>query len=339
MKSQEFFRDMERGNILPLYYFYGPEKWLVEEAVTRIQEKALNPGALDFNWSKFDAEEDGAEDIIAALQALPIRSPLRVVLIRHPEALWTRELFLDYLEDPNPLTCAIFLGEKADLRNRFFHLLEKKGAAVSFYSLYEKELISWIADRAGKLGHSISHEANLLLVERVGSNLKELSLELQKLILGKEKKERIEEDDVLAATSDTGPENLFDLPWSVGCVPFAETARILQKTLQQGEPPLLLFSLLIRQLRMIRRAQELKQQGCTKNQVEAKLRILPRRKDDFWKQVEKFSPAALDQLWSLNFEMDQELKTARGDKNLLLEKYLLVLYFQGGLHRAMPSRN
>jgi len=331
MKAQEFFRDVERGDLRPFYYLYGPERGLIEEALNKIKEKALNPATREFNFEILDAKEHTEETILASFQIFPVRSPRRLVVIQQADLVWNKATssYIDYFLSPNPLTCAVFLGEKADLRTKFFQALEKKGATIPFYPPSEGELIHWIHLQIKQLDHQISEEAVALLMERVGPNLKELKLELQKLALRKRGEGQIAEEDVLNLTEDMRSENPFEFPPAVARLDLKGMLRLLRKNLQQGEPPLLLFLLTVRQLRLIRRAQDLKSGGCSKKEIETRLRIFPRKAEDFWEQVENFPLSSLDQLWLLNLEADQKLKTSYLEKGLLLEKYLWDLYFHG----------
>jgi len=335
MKPQELLRDIEKGKLLPLYYFYGPEKWLIDEALQKIKEKVLNQSTRDFNFAVLDAEEGDPETILSSLQVFPVLSSRRLVVIRRADVLWKKgpSFLIDYILNPNPSTCAVFIGEKADLRTNFFQALGKKGAVISFYPPLEKEIVSWIHSQAGQLGYSISAVAVSLLFERVGPNLQELNLELQKLTLLPGNRKSIEEEDVQALTGDMRGESPFDLSRAAGRFDLREALRLLRKNWQQGEPPPLLLSLIVRQFRLIRRAEGLREEGVPKKAIEARLRILPGGAEDFWRQVEGFPSAAFEQLWLTSWETDQELKSSRSDKRLLLEKYLWELHHLG---RAAP---
>lgn len=341
MSPQELFREINRGNLLPLYYFWGPEKWLIDEALKKLEEKTINPATRDFNREVLDGREDGAEAILASLQVFPIRSPWRMVIIRNSDWTWkkTTSSFSDYFHNPNPRTCAVFVGEKTDQRTKFFQALEEKGAVIAFFPLYEKDLHRWVHARAEELSHSISEEAVSLLLERVGFGLRDIHTELQKIILGKEAGKRIEEGDILALTEDSRSESPFDLARAVGRLDPQESLRMLGKNLQQGDPPIFLFSLLIRQFRLIRRAKNLLLRGCSKKEVERTLRILPRSAQDFWRQVDRFSHPLLENLWPVILKADRELKLARSDKHLLLEEFILsLLVTSGGIDRVDEKR-
>ena len=330
MKATDLFREIRKGNLSPLYYFWGPEGWLIEEAVGEIEAKALSPSTRAFNREVLDAGEKEAESIVASLQAFPVGSPRRLVVIRQADLAWKKTPlpFIEYFQDPNPKTCAVFIGEKTDYRTKFFQTLEKIGAVVSFYPPFEKDLYRWVHSQAEKIGCSIADEAVALLVERVGPSLREIRVELEKLTLGKPGGKRIEERDILALTEDTRSENPFDLPPAVGRMDFREALRLLHKNLQQGEPPVLLFNLVVRQVRMIQRARGLLGEGLSRKEVEGKLRVLPRKAGDFWRQVEMFFPPSPDRLWERTLKADQKLKLSRAEKGLILEEYLLSLLGQ-----------
>ena len=327
MNANDFFREIRKGPLLPFYYFWGPERWLIGEALKKIEERALSPATRDFNREVLDAPETSAESLLASLQSFPVRSPRRLVIIRQADPLWKKSPlpFVDYFQDPNPQTCAVFIGEKADLRAKFFQALEKKGAVVPFYPPFEKDLHRWVQTQAEQLGGSIAEGAAHLLVERIGSNLQEMRTELEKLTLGKASWKRIEEEDILALTEDTRSESPFELPQAVGRRNVREALRLLHKNLQQGEPPALLFSLMVRHLRLLQRAKNLRAEGLSKKEVEGKIRIPPRHAEEFWRQTEKISPSPMGRLWKVTLKADQRLKSSRADTGLLLEDYLLNL--------------
>jgi len=335
MKAQEFFHDVKMGKLLPLYYLYGGERGLIDEALERIKEKALQAATREFNLEVFYAQDAAPEAILASLQIFPVCSPRRLVVIHQADCIWNKGAspYIEYFLNPNPTTCAVFIGEKADLRTRFFQALEKTGAVIAFYPLSERELIRWIQREADQWGYRISEEAGAILLERLGSNLPELKLELQKLTLRPGGKKNLSEEDVLALTEDIRNESPFEIPVAVGHLNLREVLRLLRKNLQQGDPPLFLLSLIVRQLRLIRRAQDLTREGCSRKEIETQLRIFPRRADEFWEQVERFPFSALERLWRPTLEADQELKSSRSEKGLLLEKYLwkLLLLARGGI--------
>jgi len=338
MRLQDFHLDLERGNILPLYYFYGPERSLINEALFRIEEKVLNPGAREFNREIVDAEEGGLQTILDKIHTLPLGSSRRLVVIRQADGMWKKppSALLSYLEDPNPSTCVVLVGEKADLRMRFFQTLEKKGAAVAFYPPSSQEILRWLRGQAQQAGHSLSEDAASLLLELVGPNLQDLKGEIQKINSSLPKGQKIEAADIEKLTENTRWESPFELPRAIGRLDLKRILGLFRKAWQQGDSSPLLLALILRQLRMIRKAQELREKGTPLREIENRLHIHPREAAGFWEQVRKVPPLFWEEAWKLSLETDRALKSSRGDKEMLWEEYLWNLHRLGSRKKSGP---
>ncbi len=324
MRLQELLEKINRGEIYPCYYFYGPEVWLIEKTISRLKEKVLTGGNADFNFSVFDAHHDADELILNNLFTLPINSSRRLTVIRSADIIWKSRVhvYLDYLSNPNPQSCAIFVGEKTDRRQKFFQILEREGALVAFYPLSVQEVKKWVGQRVAEAGRRITEEALSLLIELVGLDLTNLEQEVQKLILGTGKGQPIDEDEVLTLSKDLREENPFALAGAVADLNLAKAFSMLQKNLQQGEPPFLLLSLIARQLRLIWKAKELSKEGLPRREIEWQLKIAPSLTQEFWRQAEKISLKKIKEFWPILELADLKIKTSRLPKGLILEECL-----------------
>jgi DNA polymerase-3 subunit delta len=331
MKVQDFHFNLERGNILPLYYFYGPEKGLLNEALSRIEEKILNPTTREFNREIVDAEEEEWQTISDKIHTMPLGASRRLVIIRQAEGIWKKpaSVLISYFEDPIPSTCAVFVGEKADLRMKFFQSLEKKGAAVGFYPPSDQEILRWLRGQAQQAGHTLSEDAASLLLELVGPNLQDLKAEIQKINSSLREGKKIEAADIEKLTENTRSESPFELPRAIGRFDLKRTLGLFRKTWQQGDAPPLLMALILRNLRMIRKAQGLKAKGLPSREIENRLHIHPREAPGFWEQVRKTPPHFWEDAWRLSLETDRGLKSSRGDKEMVMEEYLWSFYRLG----------
>ncbi len=324
MKPQEFYRELERNKIRPFYYFYGPERGLISEAIHRIGEKILNPLTREFNREIINAEGESSSSVLEKLHTLPLRSAWRLLIIRQADVAWKKDaaVLISYLENPNPSTCAIFTGEKADLRLKFFQMLEKKGAVVAFYSPSADEIFGWMLTAARQFGHSLSEEAGVLLLERIGPSLQDLKGEIQKIAASLQEGQEINLAEVEKLTEDNRRESPFELPKAIGRLDFKDALSLFQKNRQQGDSPTLLLSLVLRHLRNLYRAQEMRKKGVSDREIEKDLRILPRQANDFWEQVRRIPAHFWEEAWKVSMQVDRMLKSSRGEKELLFEEYL-----------------
>ena len=181
--SDNLFRSLQKGELAPVYYFYGAEDVLKDEAVRMILDGALDSSLRDFNFDQRSAAQLDAEDVHALCNTLPMLAERRVVLLRDIEG-WKRKTkgrseFLRYLERPSPDTIVIMVqssSEEAEDKE-----LAAGGVSVRFDPLSPERAQKWLLREAGRLGVDLELDAAEHLVRSTEANLGALSSELSKL--------------------------------------------------------------------------------------------------------------------------------------------------------------
>jgi DNA polymerase-3 subunit delta len=177
------FRSLKKGDLAPVYYLYGPEDVLKDEAVRAILDHSLDPAMRDFNLDQRSAGQLDPEAVSALCNTVPMLAQHRVVVIREVEA-WRRKTkarteFLRYLERPSPDTVVILVQGSVEESE------DKELAAFSYAVRLEplpaERASKWVVRRAEMLGINLESEAAEHLVRSVGSDLGPLSSELAKL--------------------------------------------------------------------------------------------------------------------------------------------------------------
>lgn len=77
--SQKFYKDLETGSFQPLYFLFGEEPYLVEQALQRIRWSCLSEGADDFNLNQFYASDCDITQVIDAVETLPMMAACRAL--------------------------------------------------------------------------------------------------------------------------------------------------------------------------------------------------------------------------------------------------------------------
>jgi DNA polymerase-3 subunit delta len=97
----------------PIYYLHGEEDVLKDEAVRALLERAVEPGARDFNVDQRAAVDLDPEAFHALVNTPPMLAATRAVVVRGLEELRknakVRGEILRYLESPNPTTVLILV--------------------------------------------------------------------------------------------------------------------------------------------------------------------------------------------------------------------------------------
>jgi len=174
---------LKQGKIEPVYFLYGPETYLRDQAAREIAEEALRGTLLrEFNDSAFNLLADEVRDALAIAEQLPMMSQRRVIGIRNFGKLSESEenLLLEYLDRPVETSVVIFVGDDIDKRKKLAKAL-MSGSAFEFQPLKAAELQSWIRAHLKTLKAEIEPVAGRRILEVVTNDLHTLTNELNKL--------------------------------------------------------------------------------------------------------------------------------------------------------------
>lgn len=324
-------KSLERKVVSPVYLFFGEESYLAEQLMNKFVLALLTPETRDFNMDILDGREKPLADIVNHALTLPFMSEKRLVIVREPSFLLTKkageateaegeEVLLNYLENPEPATCLIFITSgSVDKRKKAFKLIEKKGQVVDFTPLKGPELNQWIVDYLKKEGVTIAREALQTLLLSVGNKLRALTTEMDKLIIYKGRGGEITLEDIEVMVAKSGETNVFKLVDSVAEKRYKGAMAVTQELLFTGETPLKIQALLARQFRIIWQVKLLNSQGYTEKDIANQLSIPHFLVPKAISQGRNFSDRDLAKAFKTLIDMEFDIKTGRMDPKLSLE--------------------
>jgi DNA polymerase III subunit delta len=324
MKPEEYHRAVETGELGPLYLLYGDEPYLVERAVKKLLERAVDPGFRDFNLNIFYGNECKGDEVFSAAQTLPMFADRRVVLVKKGGDLSAAamEILLSYLQDPCPQTCLVLQAEKVDGRKKFFAEFKKRGEAVEFKRPYENQLGPYVRDEVRASGKKIDAAAADLLAYLVGNNLQELVSQIEKLCVYCGKKETIGIDDVKAIVSDTKVESVFEFTDALGSKDLAKALRMLTTLIQDGEAPLRMLGAVARHYRQLWQVRELLDRRLSPGDIAKSAGINPYFLKKVTEQARNYEVRELKQIFERMLELDQAFKSG-GIEDALFERFVI----------------
>jgi DNA polymerase III subunit delta len=171
---------LERGEFSPVYYFFGDDDFLKEDALRQLLDAAVDPATKDFNFETRRASELDAGVLGSLLATPPMMAERRAVVIRDVAALKkdARRELDRYLERPASDTLLALVSPAGSKPDK-----ELQGAAVPmlYEPLGEEHVVKWIPHHAGRLGVEVTPGAASLLQSAVGNDLPALAVELEKL--------------------------------------------------------------------------------------------------------------------------------------------------------------
>jgi DNA polymerase-3 subunit delta len=322
MKPEELDRAVQKGEIGPLYFIHGEEDYLVERAVSRLLEQAVAPEFRDFNYTVFYGKECKGEEIVDAARTFPMFSDRRVIVVRNGEDLSAEalELLLPCILDPSPSTCLVFQAGKIDQRRKFFLELKKRDLLVEYKRLKEDngELARFVVREAAASGRRIEAAAAELLSYYIGSNLREIVAQLEKLVIFCGERTLIGVEDVKEIVSDTKVDNVFELANALGERNTGLAMRRLHTVLRDTAAPYRLTGALARHFRQLCIVRELLEKRLPQDEISRQSGINPYFLKGMLVQARKFRTDEFHGIFSRLQEADIGMKSG-GKPHILLE--------------------
>jgi len=325
------------GEIDPIYCLHGAERYLVDRCLAAIRQAVLGSagGGASFNHDVFDLKEAPMARVVGTARTMPMMARRRLVIGKGVDEVKAPELepLLPYVQDPNPTTCLVLIGEKIDTRFKVFATLRKAGYLHDFPSLRDRELVGWLTREARQRQVGLDSDAATALAEMAGPDLGRLSQALEQLALYVGDAERIRLADVEDLVAETRQRGVFELTKAIGEGNVERALRLLANMQRNREPALRIQFMLVRQLRQIWRAKELAAAGVPRPEIASQVGIAPFFLDDVLVPARRMSHATLERSFGRLYRADRVLKSSRIDPDLILSKLVQQLAEDAGARR------
>lgn len=226
---------------------------------------------------------------------------------------------------PETTLLVVLVEEALEASNPLVKAAEKYGKIIQSTLPKGSALEQWINKRARNIAVKITPEAASLLTNFIGSNLRLLANELDKLATYVGKGATINIDDVRQLSAQVQEARIFDLTDALALRNRKQALNLLHDLLSDGESPLKLLSIITSQVRTLLLVKELAQKGMRGAQIASALGMAPFIADKALRQVHNFTPAQLEDAYRQLLSTDAGLKRSRMTPEMALD--LLVVSF------------
>jgi DNA polymerase III subunit delta len=282
----------------PAYLIAGDDEAKISRARGRLRDRAEReggPGALEI----FDAEGRRSPDVdavVSSLAAISLIASRRYLLIDGIEG-WGKadaERAVEALGQLPPET-TVALVAHGKTPAGIAKAVEKAGGELLTFELPRaRDLPKQLVADARELGFDLDPRAARLLVERLGPRPMRLRTELERLALWAGEGGGVEADDLDAMIADTSEEAIWTLADAVVAGDEAETMRVAERLVSQGEAlPRIVYALAPRLRQALKAASEL-EAGRPASEVAKGLSMHPYAAKMLVSKVKDRSPDDLD---------------------------------------------
>lgn len=311
----------------PLYYFYGTDDYLVEDALSRVRKEALTGGFASMNYHVYEGRGLDAGELVSTASTMPAFSGWRLVVVKGAEAIKAAQEkdLAEYIKNPSPTTCLVFVSNSAKLErgSALVKALEAGGYTRACNRLGDPELVKWIKDEAARQGKTITDAAAKMLLETAGNRLRDIKGELDKIVLFTGEKEAIDEGDVEESGLECREESIFNLSDAIGKKDMKEALRVYDRL--SDEEPLKVLGAVSRQIRTLLKIKALVRKGTPVQKVGGLAGLFPKYADDYIRRSRLFSEPELETAMSRLLAADTDLKTGRVPVAMVLPRLIMEL--------------
>jgi DNA polymerase-3 subunit delta len=288
----------------------GTDSWLADQALEGVLQEAVGAERAE-SVQVFRGDETTWTRVLDAARTGSLFAPRRAVVVRQADAVkGDGEELLAWLDAPSPGTALVLLAGKPDKRRAPWKKLLDKATVLSADPPKGRALRGYVAEQVRRRRLPLRDEGLEELLERVGQDLRRLMGELDKLsAFAAGRKEPLSADEVAAVLGKGLAQPLYKLADAMAARRTGRALELLEAALDDGEPALKVLGTLHRALRQVRGARALREARAPKEQVIARLGLLPFKVNDVLEASRAWTDAELGGAMAALDRADRRIKS------------------------------
>jgi len=345
-------KEIQEDSLAPGYFFFGEESYLAERFVRELQALLIPPDAGDFRIDVFHLDETKWADILDTARSMPfLFSPWRILVVRIPEAKPSadraaekeeklvspveQKLLKAYFAAPSSRTVmTVILPGPVKKSHPVVRLFSSLPGVVAkeVKPLRAQQATAWLAEKARSLGKSLALQAAGRILELVGTNLRLLDNEIEKLAVYVDDRKTIDVADVNQVTAWDRDFDDFELDNGLEKADFRQSLLVLEKMIKDGAKPELILARIVGFFRKILVAKAyLAEKSRTKQEIfkeffpyisESFRGLYQEKYGGFFATVEGLSRSDLGRILEELSTVDLQIKTTEVPPQTAIEGFL-----------------
>lgn len=308
-----------KTNIFNNYLLTGSDEFLLNKSVELIFN-ALNIGIVEMNYIKFLGESVDMEDVVKALETMPVfdEKKLVVVYLNIKTGVSNLAKLTEYLKNPNPQSVLVVVaGDNNDLKAN-----AQKFEIVDCNKLSEDVVEKFVLSELRQTNTNITKTALKTLNEYCVYDLTKIVKELAKLVNFVSDKKLIEENDVKLLVQKTLEFQIFELTENLAKKNNDKVFEILTALKTKKDSYRSLISLIYNHFR---RLFYVATSNVSKSELGAMLGVKEYAITVAYKQSKMFTKMQLKNILNIMEQLDFELKTSVISVDLAVDYLVLKI--------------
>ena len=322
-KQRQLNEDIKNGTFKQAYLVYGEEAYLRNQNRDKLI-KALAGDASSMNFTRYEGDGINPGAAIDMAETMPFLSDKRVILVENsgffkggcPE-------LADYLKAPSETTFFIFAEKEVDKRKDIYKAVSKTGFEISCDEQDESTLKSWIAGKVKSEGKVISPRALAFFIDRVGTDMSNISTEIEKLICYCLDKSEITEEDIEAVCANWLTNRIFAMTDAIVEKNQKRAIDLYYDLLALKEPPAKILALITRQFNLMIQVKEMHDNHKDNGSIASAVKLAPFLVGKYINWAKGYSFEELRSVLEMCASNDEAVKTGKLDYVISVEMVII----------------
>ncbi|MBR1854304.1 MAG: DNA polymerase III subunit delta [Lachnospiraceae bacterium] len=325
---QHIQNDIKQNKFAHAYLLYGEERYLKRQYTDRLR-KAMCSEDDQMNVHSYTGKDISVPQIIDQAETMPFLAERRVIFISDSGLFKSGgEQLAEYLQKPCETTYFVFTESEVDKRSKLYKAVHDKGYAAEFTVQDEKTLMRWIAGTLAKENKKITQNTVQFFLEKTGTDMENIQMELEKLICYCGDSEIVTSEDVAAICTTRVNNHIFDMIDAIGNGRTSQALQLYYDLLTLKEPPMRILFLIARQCNLLLQAKKLRAQGFDAKAIAPKIGVPPFAAGKYLSQAGRFQTTTLRRAVEQCVAAEEAVKSGRMNDMMSVEILILTVLNQ-----------
>ncbi|MDD5590269.1 MAG: DNA polymerase III subunit delta [Candidatus Portnoybacteria bacterium] len=305
-----------------LIFLYGPDTYRSKRKLSEIIEEYKKVHCNGLSLVFFNGGDLKLASLKEAVRQTSIFDEKKLLVISNVFANQDfKEKFLKNSEFFESLKDTVLFYEEDEIpaKDKFFAFLKKKAKAQNFQLLQGENLKKWVKQELAGFKAEISPDALTKLVDSVGSDLWQLSNEINKLVSFKGKERKVNLEDVELLVKPKIETAIFKTIDAIAQKDKKQALLLIHRHLKKGDSPLYLLSMINFQFRNLLAVKDLMERRQPYGAILKAVKLHPFVVKKSYYQAQKFTLAELKKIYRKIFQADLDIKTGKVNPETALD--------------------
>ena len=261
--------DIKTGQLKKVYLLWGQEAYLRKQYRDRLRSALAGEDTMNCHY--FQGKDTDTGEIIDLAETLPFLAPRRVIIVED-SGLFKKggEALAEYLKRAADAAYFVFIEEEVDKRSRLYKAVKETGRITEFSVQDENTLCRWIAGMAAREKKGITEHSIRYFLEKTGTDMANIRMELEKLFCYTADRNTITEEDIDKICTRKVSNQIFDMISALAEKKQKKALALYYDLLALKEPPMRILFLIGRQFNLLMQVKECRKKGYDNRTIAGK---------------------------------------------------------------------